>query len=114
MIKPSDDLAKRLEEEVGAWILPLNTRGHDLILEAAGELHALKKIVDDPGLLRLHAVAIRQKRIEQLEGELAEAQAKIDRLMLEYCPDEMTTAQIENWAKHQKPVSTEDEAGRMK
>jgi len=53
-------------------------------------------------------------RYVQLDTERDEAQAKIDRLMLEYCPDEMTTAQIENWAKHQKPVSTEDEAGRMK
>jgi len=87
MIKPSDDLAKRLEEEVGAWILPLNTRGHDLILEAAGELHALKKIVDDPGLLRLHAVAIRQKRIEQLEGELAEVKAAFRTIEQALLPD---------------------------
>ena len=32
-------------------------------------------------------------------------QARIDALMLEYCPDEMTEAQKENWAKHQRPVS---------
>ena len=31
-------------------------------------------------------------------------QAKIDRLMLEYCPEEMTPEQMANWAKHQKPV----------
>ena len=36
-----------------------------------------------------------------------ERQAKIDALMLEYCPDEMTEAQKENWAKHQRPVSEE-------
>lgn len=37
--------------------------------------------------------------------DLAAAQAKIDSLMLEYCPDEMTPEQIENWGKHQKAVS---------
>jgi hypothetical protein len=30
-------------------------------------------------------------------------QAKIDVLMLEYCPKEMTKEQIEKWEKHQKP-----------
>lgn len=28
-------------------------------------------------------------------------QAKLDELMLEYCPDEMTEAQLANWALHQ-------------
>ena len=37
-------------------------------------------------------------------------QARIDALMLEYCPEEMTEAQKENWARHQRPVSAEDEA----
>ena len=36
-------------------------------------------------------------------------QAQIDRLMLEYCPDEMTDEQFENWAKHQRPVEMYDE-----
>jgi uncharacterized iron-regulated protein len=38
-------------------------------------------------------------------------QARIDALMLEYCPDEMTEAQKENWAKHQRPVSEEMQQG---
>jgi len=32
-------------------------------------------------------------------------QAKIDALMLEYCPEDMTKEQLEEWAAHQKPVS---------
>jgi len=32
-------------------------------------------------------------------------QARIDALMLEYCPDEMTEAQKANWARHQKPAT---------
>ncbi len=39
-----------------------------------------------------------------LKEDLEEKQAKIDSLMLEYCPNEMTKAQKDNWAKHQKPV----------
>jgi hypothetical protein len=29
-------------------------------------------------------------------------QAKIDSLMLEYCPDEMSKSQVEEWAMHQR------------
>lgn len=29
-------------------------------------------------------------------------QAKIDALMLEYCPEEMTEDQLERWKKHQR------------
>jgi len=32
-------------------------------------------------------------------------QAQLDALMLEFCPDEMTEAQKQNWAKHQRPAS---------
>ena len=41
------------------------------------------------------------KRIEKLERQLEAAQARIDELMLEFCPREMTTEQLNNWAKHQ-------------
>lgn len=36
-------------------------------------------------------------------SDLQALQAKIDWLMLEYCPDEMTPEQIEEWGKHQVP-----------
>ncbi len=39
---------------------------------------------------------------------VAELQAKIDKLMLEYCPNEMTKEQLDNWAKHQALVTTKD------
>jgi hypothetical protein len=35
-------------------------------------------------------------------------QYKIDNLMLEYCPDEMTKEQIANWEKHQIPSRNSD------
>lgn len=45
-----------------------------------------------------------QATIEQCRLAEGRWQAKIDALMLEYCPDEMTDAQVNNWASHQKPV----------
>jgi hypothetical protein len=35
--------------------------------------------------------------------QCAAKQAQIDRLMLEYCPDEMTPEQMEEWARNQRP-----------
>ena len=38
---------------------------------------------------------------EELAREVESKQAKIDALMLEYCPEEMTPEQMEEWAAHQ-------------
>jgi len=40
-------------------------------------------------------------QVAKLQSELAAKQAKIDALMLEYCPDEMTEEQFVEWSKHQ-------------
>lgn len=52
-----------------------------------------------------------QKLTEELKAEnaeltkkLASKQAEIDQLMLEYCPDEMTQEQMEEWALAQRPT----------
>lgn len=51
-------------------------------------------------------------RAQHAEAELAAAQAKIDALMLEYCPNEMTDEQCDAWARRQKvaPLPLDDEA----
>lgn len=42
---------------------------------------------------------------ELVPREKADAlQAQIDSLMLEYCPEEMTAEQLENWRKAQQPA----------
>jgi len=53
----------------------------------------------------------RDKQIDVLKNHLnvlvaivESQQDKIDRLMLEYCPEEMDEDQLENWAKHQCAV----------
>lgn len=42
-----------------------------------------------------------EDRIAELESKLAEKQSKIDALMLEYCPDDMTPEQIKEWGESQ-------------
>ena len=44
----------------------------------------------------------------EAQAEIDVKQAKIDALMLEYCPDEMTKEQLDNWAKHQMPHRKEE------
>lgn len=41
------------------------------------------------------------KDIIEFNKEKSALQAKIDALMLEFCPEEMTQEQIERWGKHQ-------------
>lgn len=48
--------------------------------------------------------------LEQTRREVSAKQAQIDRLMIEYCPEEMTPEQIENWKRHQVPAGPEASA----
>lgn len=41
---------------------------------------------------------------EPLEGRIVYLERRIAELMLNYCPDEMTPEQIENWEKHRRPA----------
>jgi len=47
------------------------------------------------------------KYILALERQEKNLQVKIDALMLEYCPCEMTEEQKTKWGKAQKPINTE-------
>jgi len=42
-----------------------------------------------------------QKQLDRNTEQIAAKQAKIDALMFEHCPDEMTEEQIARWKKHQ-------------
>lgn len=54
----------------------------------------------------LQAQPAEAKHIQRLESENEAMQAKIDALMLEFCPGEMTAEQLERWASHQKAALT--------
>lgn len=47
---------------------------------------------------------------ERLRAQVGALQARVDALMLEFCPGEMTEEQIETWARHQRPASDEVQA----
>lgn len=55
-------------------------------------------IAMDTEIAELYELALNQARTIRAK------QAEIDRLMLEYCPDEMTPEQKAEWAANQKPV----------
>lgn len=61
-------------------------------------------------ILAEHHANVMQGFAEVAARKADALQARIDALMLEYCPEEMTEAQKENWARHQRPVSAEDAA----
>ncbi len=72
-------------------------------------LHDLPQVVDDEMRAAEAFVLAWRDRAKKAEADaaalrvdLAERQAKIDRIMLEYCPDEMTQEQIAEWERHQR------------
>jgi hypothetical protein len=56
------------------------------------------------GLIAL--IMVRDGQLEAVHRLIDAQQAKIDRLMFEYCPDDMTEEQKETWGQHQVPVAT--------
>lgn len=57
------------------------------------EIEALKETIQD----QAHV-------INELSAKKNALQAQIDALMLEYCPQDMTTEQFDNWKDYQRPV----------
>jgi hypothetical protein len=45
-----------------------------------------------------------RKRLAEARNEAQAKQAKIDALMLEYCPEEMTAEQVAEWGRHQRAM----------
>ena len=54
--------------------------------------------------IRGHSVYVGRTKINEWAGRAAGLEAKIDALMLEYCPDEMTPEQLEEWGRNQRPA----------
>ena len=57
-------------------------------------------------------IEAKRNEIETLIGTIHAMQANIDRLMLEYCPGEMTPMQIAEWEANQKPIDIQAEYKR--
>ena len=74
-------------------------------MEHINQLRAWKRQADNAGLDindEEYNVLIRLlNHALEAHDKIASLQAKIDELMLEYCPNEMTDDQLHNWAKFQ-------------
>ena len=62
-------------------------------------------------ILAEHHANVMQSFAEVAARKADALQAQLDALMLKFCPEEMTEAQKENWARHQRPASDEIQAG---
>lgn len=74
----------------------------------AAEVEALKESLDG----KRHEANAAWVAAEAAERDASAKQARIDALMLEYCPDEMTPEQVADWAQHQAVAATEQAGER--
>lgn len=79
------DELERLKVEADRWIACVAGDGST----AANASQGIRSLFD-----KLNISLPEAARVDAL-------QAQIDRLMLEYCPNEMTPEQVENWKRHQ-------------
>jgi hypothetical protein len=94
-----DEHIARVERECGEW--------HSKYLSVKGQLDATIKERDEARAGRWPLVV---NQLQNLMAALNAKQAQIDSLMWEFCPGEMSEAQKRNYARHQRPVSAEQEA----
>jgi hypothetical protein len=80
------------------------------MLEAADKRIAALAAENAEMLKNGFATAIDIIEIHTLKTRIAALEAKIDALMLEYCQNEMTSEQRENWARHQVASAPETPA----
>ena len=86
--------------EVKPWSSDIDTA-----VTALRHISYSKHVTDDVK----HVATFSATLIERLNQALAAKQAEIDRLMIEHCPEEMTQAQVDEWAAHQAPAPLEDQ-----
>jgi|ERR1035437_5610934 hypothetical protein len=102
-------LIKQLESEVAEWKLPCEDV-EKVVFFAANKNHPGKNAppfaVVTADYARKVCAQLRDAEHDRdlARGVQASMQAKIDALMLEYCPSEMTRDQRNEWAKHQTPA----------
>lgn len=70
---------------------------------------ALDYVMDDNGTWATKGAALKwyRKELAEAKRQLEAKQAVIDRLMLEYCPEEMSVEQIVNWSNHQRALEND-------
>lgn len=83
----------------------LHTAARAFLLATAGDPEVTINVKSQQKRADLVALAdsLRAALLQYEKNEDAK-QARIDALMLEFCPDEMTEEQLANWAAHQRAV----------
>ena len=101
-----DDLCRKIDEVPEAVRTAVRNNGgghwnHSLFWQ----LMAPNAVVVGAALARSleSDLAAANDEITRLRAEVEAKQARIDALMLEHCPDEMTQEQTDNWKAHQRP-----------
>jgi len=56
-----------------------------------------------------HPIFQMAEDVDRLNAENARLQARIDELMFEHCPDEMTAEQLENWGNNQAQATAQND-----
>lgn len=69
-----------------------------------GEVTWCQDRIHDEDVKYIRADLVEARIRKAVEAEGAAKQAEIDMLMMEYCPDEMTRGQIDEWARNQNTV----------
>lgn len=74
-------------------------------------LNALSAMQESPAYVARRSVLERaEATIAVQEQEMPAQQARIDSLMLEYCPNEMSPEQTAEWGRNQRPATSEEQA----
>ena len=89
---PSEVLAKRLDELATVVTNGKEAIAREFVMCIPAELDHCPDLVMSQSAMRLN----------ELETAISNMQSKIDALMLEYCPNEMTTDQMKKWEDSQK------------
>jgi hypothetical protein len=97
---PAPDLRGIDAGDISEW-RDLIARGCVKKNELLVQVKDLPKILEKSYTRQFEAL---QQQNQSLMRDLQAAQAKIDALMLEYCPQDMSKAQIKDWADAQAPV----------
>ena len=81
--------------------------GTNYVQEAAAEIERLRSSLQIAKENEQATHEANKRMAKNLFATIEAKQAKIDELMLEYCPGEMASGQMEAWAKRQRRVSHE-------
>lgn len=125
MFKTLSDMRESMRNAIDAAIAQSKEGGRVMIdadhvvafLQSMGEIEMAASVTNMHNRLEAFSYGLDRDchqvlaaHIETQERINADKQATIDRLMLEYCPNEMTTAQIEEWGKQQRPAQSKEPA----